>query len=337
MKAFTMRITIKQVAEKSGVSIATVSRVFNNSNLVDVETRDRVILVAEELRYSPNQLARSLSKNRTDTVGLLLPDLYGEFFSEIIRGVDQIAQQFDNHLLVSSAHNKREEIRGALRVMSGRVDGLIVMSPNIDAETLHLNLPKNLPVVLLNCYINDKSFDSINIDNFAGANLIVKHLIEHGHKKIAMIKGNDTNYDAAQRIEGYRAALMEFGLDYSSYAVLGDFTQHSGYEAAKNILAMKDRPTAIFASNDSMAIGALSALKEFGVEVPREMAIVGFDDIPVTQYLQPPLTTVCVDVSEYGALAIKKLYAAIQESSQHIRQHVVISPRLSIRDSCGFH
>lgn len=332
-----MRTTIKQVAEKSGVSIATVSRVFNGSELVEEETKKKVLLVMEELRYSPNQIARSLSQNRTDAIGLLLPDLHGEFFSEVIRGVDNVVQQIDHHLLVSSSHNKKEEIRAALRMMSGRVDGLIIMSPNIDAETLHLNIPRNLPVVLLNCFINDRSFDSINIDNYTGAFMIVKHLIQHGHSKIAIIKGNENNFDARQRIDGYRAALKEAGLLDFALEVVGDFTQSSGYDAVKIILEAKEKPTAIFAMNDSMAIGAMSALKERGIEIPDEIAIVGFDDIPVAQYLQPRLTTVRIGVAEYGAQAMKRLHTFIQERNDHIRQHTVISPQLSIRDSCGSH
>jgi len=332
-----MKTTIKDVASKANVSIATVSRVFNKENVVVEETKQRILKAAEDLQYVPNHVARSLSTNRTDTVGLLLPDLHGEFFSEIIRGIDQVAQQSDGHLLVSSSHNKKDEIRAALRLMSGRVDGIIIMSPNIDAETLHRNIPKGIPVVLLNCFLNDQSFDSINIDNFTGASMVVKHLITHGHTKIAHIKGNDENYDARQRIEGYRKALSEAKLEQYAVEVVGDFTQSSGYNAAKEILKMKDRPSAIFAGNDSMAIGAIGALKDSGVEVPNEIAVVGFDDIPVAKYLQPRLTTVGIDVDEYGGLAMKRLLANINDGDNHKKQHTIISPHLAVRDSCGSH
>jgi len=332
-----MRSTIKQVAEKSGVSIATVSRVFNDSELVEEETKKKVLRIADELLYSPNQIARSLSQNRTNAIGLLLPDLHGEFFSEVIRGVDSIVQKIDYHLLVSSSHNKKEEIQTALRMLNGRVDGLIIMSPNIDAETLHRNISKSLPVVLLNCFINDTTFDSINIDNFNGAYMIVKHLIQHGHSRIAIIKGNESNYDAHQRLDGYKAAMNDAGLSEQTFEICGDFTQSSGYDAVKIILERQERPTAIFASNDSMAIGAMSALKEHGIEIPSEMAIVGFDDIPVAQYLQPRLTTVRIDVAEYGAQAMERLNTFIQERMNHIRHHTVLMPQLSIRDSCGTH
>jgi LacI family transcriptional regulator len=143
--------TIRDVAREAGVSVATVSRVFNNSGPVREDTRRRIDDVARRLRYIPNSAARTLSTRRTQTVGVVLPDLYGEFFSEVIRGIDQVVQESGWHLLVSSSHNERAEIEAALRAMRGRVDGLIVMSPDLDATTLSRNLPESLPVVLLNC------------------------------------------------------------------------------------------------------------------------------------------------------------------------------------------
>jgi LacI family transcriptional regulator len=204
-----MSVTIKEVASRAGVSIATVSRVFNNAEPVDVGTRERVRKVARELHYVPNVLGRSLSMRRTDSIGLLLPDLFGEFFSEVIRGCDQTAQQYRYQLLVSSSHNSRIAIESALRMMRGRVDALVIMSPHIDAQTLNENLPRTLPVVLLNCYVESKGFDSLNIDNCTGACAMTAHLISHGHTRIAIIKGTEGNFDAAERLRGYRMALEE--------------------------------------------------------------------------------------------------------------------------------
>jgi len=331
-----MRITIKDVAKQAAVSTATVSRVFNNTGPVDEETRQRVLDVSKELRYTPNAAGRSLSTKRTDALGLLLPDIYGEFFSEVIRGADQTAQQNRYHLLVSSSHNHREEIEAALRVMSGRVDGLIIMSPQIDAQTLKSNLPLNLPVVLLNCFVDGVSFDSLNIDNFGGASQMTRHLIQHGHQRIAIIKGNVGNLDADERFRGYRQALLENHLPASDAAeISGSFSEESGYAAVKKILALTPRPTAIFASNDSMAIGALGALRELGVVIPSEMALVGFDDIPIARFLSPSLTSIRVSISELGAMAIQKLVHAIREKNHHAKQHAVIPTSLALRESCG--
>jgi LacI family transcriptional regulator len=331
-----MRVTIKEVARKAGVSTATVSRVFNDVDQVDEKTRRRVQAVARKLHYTPNAVGRSLSTRRTDAIGLLLPDIHGEFFSEVIRGADQAAQQGRYHLLVSSSHNHRDEIEAALKVMSGRVDGLIIMSPQIDAQTLKTNLPKSLPVVLLNCFVDGVAFDSLNIDNFGGASMVVQHLIQHGHQSIAIIKGTEGNLDADERLHGYRQALAESQIAVSEELELaGNFSEESGYDAVKKILALTPRPTAIFASNDAMAIGALGALREFGVDIPAEMALAGFDDIPIARFLSPTLTSVRVAINDLGALAIQKLVHAIREKNKHAKQHAVIPTSLALRESCG--
>jgi LacI family transcriptional regulator len=331
-----MRSTIKDVAKRAGVSIATVSRVLNSSNVVNEETRLLVENAVRELRYSPNIAARNLSRSRTETIGILLPDLYGEFFSEVLRGMDRTARKQNYHLFISSSHNNKVEIEAALRVMSGRVDGLIIMSPHIDATSLNANLPSALPLVLLNCHVEGDEFDAINIDNYRGAFEVVKHLAVHGHKRIAIIKGTEKNIDAQERLRGYRDALEEAGAEYSkAFEIPGDFTEQSSYKAALQILQMKPRPTAIFASNDAMAIAALSALRTQRVSVPEEIALVGFDDIPISSYIKPSLTTVRVGISDLGALAVERLLNAIQKKKEHTKRHMVMRTELVVRESCG--
>jgi LacI family transcriptional regulator len=330
------RATIRDVARSAGVSIATVSRVLNNSALVDEETGARVRRAAQELRYVPNALGRGLSTRRTDALGLLLPDLFGEFFSEVIRGADETAQQHHYHLLVSSSHSNREEIEAALKVMRGRVDGMVIMSPHIDAQTLSANLPHSLPVALLNCHVEGEEYDSLNIDNHGGAFAMVRHLIDHGHRAIGIIQGTEKNLDAYERLCGYRDALAAHGaLNDHQYEQPGDFTEASGFAAAECLLRCAPRPTAIFASNDSMAIGALSALRRAGLRVPEDIALAGFDDIPVCAYLTPALTSVRVDVARLGILAVETLIHAVQRKmSEQVRQ-VLLPTTLSIRKSCG--
>jgi LacI family transcriptional regulator len=331
-----MRSTIRDVAKKAGVSVATVSRALSKNGIVAESTRERIKQIAKEIRYTPNASARSLSTKRTDTIAVLLPDLFGEFFSEVIRGADQAAQQYQYHLLVSSSHNNREDIELALHAMRGRVDGIIIMSPHIDAHTLESNLPKSLPVVLLNCSVDGEPCDSINIDNFQGAYQVVHHLLTHGHKRIAIIKGTAKNLDAEQRLLGYRHALKEGDAEISAgLEIEGDFTELAGQAAVKKILHLKPMPTAIFASNDSTAIGAISALRSFGVHVPREMAVVGFDDIPVAQYVRPSLTTVRIGISELGRAAVQTLLDSIKQKNMHAKRQVVVAPTLVVRESCG--
>jgi LacI family transcriptional regulator len=332
------KATIKDVAREAGVSVATVSRVFNNSTLVVDGTRTKVVHIANQLRYSPDPIARSLSRNRTDAVGLLLPDLHGEFFSEVIRGVDQVVQANKKHLLVSSSHNERDEIEAALRMMHGRVDGIIIMSPGIDAETLLQNVSKNLPVVLLNCYVQDSQFDTINIDNDGGAYQSVQHLISHNHTRIAIIKGTENNYDSSLRLKGYRQALLDNNIPLRpAYELNGDFTEAAGAVAAKAIVAMQERPTAVFAANDAMAIGAIGALRELGIRIPDDIAIAGFDDIPIAHSIMPGLTSVHTSISELGMLAMNRLMMAIEKKEEHQRQQTIIRTTLVIRESCGSH
>jgi LacI family transcriptional regulator len=328
--------TIRDVAREAGVSVATVSRVFNDSGPVKEETRRRILEVARGLRFTPNTAARSLSTRRTQTVGVLLPDLYGEFFSEIIRGIDQTVQLHGFHVLVSSSHNDRSEVAAALRAMRGRVDGLIVMAPEVDVATLAANVPDRVPMVLLNTPLEEHGYESIAVDNRGGAEQMTRHLLQQGHQRIAHISGGEQNHDGRERLCGYRAALAEAGVNADPALVIeGDFTETAGHDSALALLALADPPTAIFAANDSMAIGALSALQHAGVRVPEEVAVVGFDDIPIAQYVTPPLTTVRVAISSLGARAAVRLFEAMQAPGSPGRRHEQVRTDLVVRRSCG--
>jgi len=328
-------VTIKDVAREAGVSVATVSRVWNDADFVSPETRQRVAEVAARLGYSPHGAARSLITRTTFALGVLLPDLYGEFFSEIIRGIDHVVQAAGYHILVSSSHESKDEIDAALRSMRGRVDGMIIMSSDLEAQrTLH-TLQGSFPVVLLNGDAGSKAFDTITIENHEGAREMTRHLAARGHRRIAMIAGPQRNHDAAERLRGYRTALTENGIELDeSLVVRGDFSELSGHRAVKPLLALESRPTAIFAANDSMAIGALSALRESDLHVPHDMAVAGFDDIPLARYMNPPLSTVHVDISQLGARAAALLLLSLQKGIRP-HEHLQLSTTLVIRASCG--
>jgi LacI family transcriptional regulator len=331
-------VTIRDVAREAGVSVATVSRVFNDSGPVRAETRRRIREVAGRLRFSPDGAARSLITRRTTTLGVLLPDLYGEFFSEVIRGIDRTAQRHGYHLLVSGSHNDRSEIEAALRAMRGRVDGLLVMTPDVDGPALVANLPESLPAVLLNCRAAGPTFDAINIDNYGGARAMVRHLLALGHRRVGIVRGPARNHDARERLRGYHAALRAAGaLIDPALEAAGDFTEAAGYAGAAALLDAPRgrRPTAVFAANDAMAVGALSALRERGVRVPGEVAVAGFDDIPIARYTSPPLTTVRVAIPELGARGTETLLRAIASKNAHERRHETLPTTLVVRRSCG--
>jgi LacI family transcriptional regulator len=333
-----MSVTIRDVARLAGVSVATVSRVLNASAPVREETRARVLEVAKELRFSPNTAARTLSRQRAGALGVILPDLYGEFFSELLRGIDQEAQRANHSLLVSSSHHDSRGIGAAVRAMRGRVDGLMVMAPDVSAPLLADVLPNGVPIVLLNGPAVDADVHEITVDNFGGARAMTKHLIGLGHARIGFIAGAELNHEACERERGYRAALTEAGLPYEpALNVRGNFNEEGGWRGARALLALVPRPSVIFAANDAMAVGALSALRDADVAVPAEMAVVGFDDIPVARFLNPPLTSVRVGIAALGERAASLLLAALAERSPPAatRQRDVLPAELVIRDSCG--
>jgi LacI family transcriptional regulator, galactose operon repressor len=332
--------SIKEVALKAGVSIATVSRVINDKGPVAVETRQRILAAIEQLRYVPHGAARSLITNQTDTIGVLLPDLYGEFFSEVIRGIDLAARRSGFHVLISGFHSDRAEIEAVLRALRGRVDGLIVLSPDVDAQALRRNLPETLPVVLLNTRVNGRgdgaAFDAINVDNHGGAFAMVRHLAALGHRRIALIRGPAENADARERLRGYRDALRAEGIAPSpELEIPGDFSEDSGYRAGRQLLALEPRPEAVFAANDSMAIGCLFALREAGVEVPGGVALAGFDDIPIARYVTPQLSSVHVPIAELGTRAMERLLHAVEHKNEHERRQETVPTALVVRGSCG--
>jgi LacI family transcriptional regulator len=328
--------TIKHVAKEAGVSVATVSRVMNQSSLVAERTRQQVLDVASRLGYVPHSGARSLITNRTNTIGVLLPDLHGEFFSEVIRGIDQTARRHDYHVLVSSSHADQRDIEAVLRSMRGRVDGLILMVPDLQVASAVSLLPESFPLVLVNCSDESQLHDAISVANFEGAHAMVRHLITLGHERIAMITGADRNFDAAERLRGFRTALGKAGLELEDDLVLaGDFSETSGFDAGAELARRTSRPSAVFAANDAMAIGALSAFREAGLDVPGDIAVVGFDDIPMARYVDPPLSSVHVDISALGECATLRLLEALEQPEDHEVRREIMPTTLVVRRSCG--
>ena len=312
-----------------------MSRVLNASGPVSAATRRRIERAAAQLRYSPNGAARSLITRRTHTLGVLLPDLYGEFFSEVIRGIDQVAQRSGYHMLVSSSHSEQSAFVAALHAMRGRVDGLIVMSPDLDQRTLRRSLASGPPVVLLNCAASPSGFDVIKVDNEGGAAAMTEHLLRLGHRRIAFIRGAESNVDAEERLQGFLRVMHAAGIQRRPHwEIAGDFTECGGYRGTKTLLAERTTPTAIFAANDSMAIGALCALRDAGVDVPGDVAVAGFDDIPIARYTSPPLTSVHVPITQLGERATERLVSAM--CGNGVAGAIETLPTtLVIRRSCG--
>ena len=327
-----LSVTIKDVARAAKVSVATVSRALNGHDNVAEAVRSRVLAVARELRYSPHHAARSLSSRRTHTIGVVLPDLYGEFFSELMRGIDLVARDRGLHLLVSSYHGHPEEQASALRAMRGRVDGLLVMSPHVgNIDFLSENLAA-LPAVLINSQPIESEHVAFGIDNYGGARTMMEHLLASGHRRIAFIAGPPNNFDAYERLRGYRDALLAADASAEPWVVPGDFGEASGHAAGQALLAAAQRPQAVFAANDMMALGCLFAFNQAGVRVPDEIALAGFDDIPLARYVVPSLTTMRVNIAELGAHAMRVLLDLY--GGQDVRGRLVpLVPELIVRES----
>lgn len=328
-----MTVTIKDVAREANVSVATVSRALNGQHNVAEAVRRRIQDVAQRLRYTPHHAARSLSSRRTRTVGVVLPEVYGEFFSELVYGIDQVAREHGLHLLVSSYHGDPREQGDALRSMRGRVDGLLVMSPYDDADGHLADALAGLPdAVLIGSQHGLPGQRRIGIDNHAGARAMVAHLASLGHRRIAFVSGPQGNHEAAERLRGYRDALAALLPDAQAEVLQGDFREASGERAGRALLAAPSLPDAVFAANDTMALGCLSAFNAAGLKVPADIAVAGFDDIPLARYVPPGLTTMRVDIAALGADAMRRLLASDEEQPAG---DVLRQPQLVVRASCG--
>jgi LacI family transcriptional regulator len=325
--------TIHDVAARAGVSVATVSRVLNGIAVVREET-SRDVRAAKFLRYVPNVAARSLSIRRSQTIGIVLPDVHGEFFSEVIRGIDLAARHEGYHILVSGSHSDPGEMLEVVETMRGRVDGLMIMAPDVTLAPIEELRARELPVVLLNAAAG--AGDAITIDNFGGARAVMRHLHELGHTRIAFVCGPLHNADARERLRGYRHAMR--GLEAAALRALefqGAFTEESGFAAGQKIAAALPLPTAVFAANDSMAVGALAAFAAAGIRVPESMSVVGFDDIPIARYVAPPLTTMRVDIAELGRRAFALLLDIIINPAAHTARRERVATTLVVRGSCA--
>jgi len=324
--------TISDVAREARVSVASVSRVVNGHANVLPETRQRITEVIDRLRYVPHTAARSLITRRSHMIGVLLPDLHGEFFSELIRGIDGAAREHGLHVLLSSSHGDAAEMAAAIRAMHGRVEGLLVLAPQLDTTALR-ELSPTVPAVFMNSRVAGRTA-SLAIDSYGGARAMVRHLIACGHRTIAHITGPANNFDSHERERGYRDELTAFQPAARPRVVRGDFTETSGYEAGRTLAARAARPDAVFASNDAMAIGCLAALAALGVAVPDDIAVAGFDGIPLGGFVRPALTTMRVPIVELGRGAVHQLVGLVAQPDARLAA-TTLEPELVIRDSCG--
>ncbi|MDR6538789.1 LacI family DNA-binding transcriptional regulator [Variovorax soli] len=333
--------TIKDVALRAGVSVTTVSHVVNDTRHVSAKVRERVEEAIRELGYVPSAVARSLKSNTTRTVGMLIPNSSNPYFAEIVRVVEDRCFGAGYTLVLCNTDDEPRRQSVYLQVLSERrIDGLIVVSTGDDASLATLLRGLRMPVVLVDREIDDPACDLVESAHMHGGLLATRHLVSLGHTRIACIGGPAGLAPSAQRIEGWRMALAEAGLSPAAGAgeLLwhGGFTSQGGYEAMHAIARTSSPPSAVFVCNDLMAIGALRAAHESGLRVPDGLSVVGFDDIELSSFTSPPLTTVAQPKARIGALAVDMLLERI-DGRRHEPRKVMLQPELHVRGSTARH
>lgn len=332
-----MSITIKEIAKKANVSIATVSRALNNDPKVKDETKNLVRSLADQLNYNPNILARNFVKQQSNIIGLIMPELVDEFFTEVIRGADEMAYSAGYYLMVSSSHSKRPMMENIVNFMGkGLLGGLILMAPSLSEEIEEIIKNYAAPVVLINGRKDLQSYDSVSIDNYQGAYELIQYLItEKKITEIAHICGPLGNIDAIQREQGYADALKDNKISIKKeWIIPGDFSIKGGEEAFHKLMELKKKPRAVFAANDMAAIGCYQAAEKRKLKIPNDIAIAGYDGIFVGKFLNPKLTTIQVPTNELGRTAANLLIERIKSPNKKNPKHIKISTKLRIANSC---
>jgi LacI family transcriptional regulator len=336
-----MASTLEQVAKLAGVSRSTVSRVINDHPNVRSTTKERVWEVIRECGYQPNVVARSLATNRTHIIGMVIPEsvttLFADpFFPLLLRGITEACDAHQYQLLLSLLNVPTDEEEMYRRVLrSGYLDGVILASTPVDAPLIPNVLRDHIPMVTIGRHPHERAC-YVDGDNVGGARMAVEHLIRLGHRRIATITGRLSMNAGQDRLEGYRRALRARGIPIEQNLIAeGDFTESSGMAGIRQLLPLS--PTAIFIASDTMAIGALKALRRAGRRVPQDIALVSFDDIPAASMIEPALTTVRQPIERMGSIAVDLLVDALEASSEEetCPHRVILPTELVVRESCG--
>ena len=326
--------TMKQVAEKAGVSTTTVSHVINNTRVVSEDARERVLSVIQELRYIPSAVARSLKNDRTHTIGMMIPNNSNPYFAELIQGIEDASFELGYNIILCNSYDDPKKQAAYIRVlMEKRIDGLILVSSGSDEDLSTLLANEVIPKVLVDREVTGVAADLIEADHVQGAYEATRYLISLGHKRIACVAGPDTLLPSGGRVAGYQRALKEAGITVCDNLIVhSDFTSEGGFNAFQKLLALNPKPTAIFASNDLMAIGGICAANQAGVKIPQDLSVIGYDDIALASFSTPPLTTIAQPKYQIGQLTAKTLVERIGNPDSEVRRKM-LTPELVIRQS----
>ena len=330
--------TIKEVSRLAGVSISTVSRVLNESGPVSEDTREKVMSVVNKLDYTPNAMAQALVTNRSNGIGVIINEIASPFYNQIISGIEKTIENQGMHLVVSSGHNQRQSEKQALEFLKqGRSDGFILQF-DACSDIDFLDWTKDCDsFAILGRFIPELAESCVYVDNEVGGQIATNYLISKGHKHIAHISGPLGIQDSRHRWQGYQQAMQQADLDVDDrYFVESDFMENGGYRATKRLLERNLDITAIFASNDQMAAGALKALREENLSVPNNISLIGYDDVMLAQYLYPALTSIRQPLQEIGQAAANLVLKALGKKDVEVKNKFepILVERNSVATLC---
>jgi LacI family transcriptional regulator len=322
------------VAKRAGVSISTVSLAINKKERVSKELRQRVLKAIDELNYRPNGLARSLKSKKSKVIGLIIPDIVNPFFPLMVRGVGDTAKRYGYNIILCNTDGEVNEEATFLRLFEEKcVDGIIFTCSGKIKKSLSILNELSIPKVILDRRLDDLSIPTVTVDNTKGAYIATSHLIRNGKQKILFISGPDQLQSSLDRLNGYKQALAENQLRVEPELITyGDFSFESGQKALKEIIANQISFDAVFGANDMMTFGAITVLSEFGMDIPNQIEVVGYDDILLASLFKPALTTVRQPAYEMGAEAVKMVLRAINSKKEFVTCKV-FEPQLVVRES----
>jgi len=329
--------TMRDVARLARVSITTVSHVINGTRFVSPDLRARVLEAMGLLRYRPNMLARSLRLKQSRIIGLLVPDNMNPFFAQLSRVVEDSGFAAGYSVILCNSDGKLEKEQAYIELLAAKqVDGIILIATGGDDQIIELLCQTGVPFIMADRRPGTAKVDMVLVDNFGGGYRATRHLLGLGHRRVACIAGPHEAAPSADRVGGYRAALQEVGIEPDEALVVrGDFLRHGGAEAMCQLLELAEPPTAVFACNDLMAIGALSTLSERGLRVPADVSLVGFDDIPDARLTSPPLTTVAQPIEEIGRRATEMLLERVTSKEPIPHRRLLLDVALVERGTCA--
>jgi len=329
------RVTIKDVALAASVSITTVSHVVNNTRFVEPDTRQRVLRMMDALGYQPNSLARSLRSGISKTIGLIVPDASNLFFAEIARKIEDYGFAQGYSVILGNSDNNPEKQSSYIKtLLAKRVDGMIFISSGGRDDELYQLTENRIPVVVADRDISLELADVVMLDNEKAAYEATRHLVDLGHHRIACIAAPSAYSSSQARLAGYKRSLEEARIPVDPALIaMGDYTSAGGLQAMNILLDRPDQPSAVFATNDMMAIGAMTSIRQHGLSVPADISIVGFDDIELASEITPMLTTVRQPVDDLAKEAIKILIERMTGVRSGENQRVILSGNLILRES----